>query len=351
MSTWTSAEPGAEPGTRPGMRQSTRSCTRPGVRPAVAVTSLVAGAVLAIGAPPAAADPDQGPRGEAFQHGNTAGVKLTNSNISLSGNGLGGKSDGYRMPQPCWYEPGLSAEDMRSLQVWQRKDAVQAGIDYSQEIRKYADKLGEKGRWWNISYNANDPAGQACASQREAAIWVPEGTTPAGGITLEQLMQVARAALTVPEPKIKLSPDVKSYVNLPTWVWLEGAEAEPRSVTATLPGVMSATVTATPARITIDPGTDDKDRAIVYQEGCGTTGKPYEKGADKGDADPPCGVRYLHSSADQPNKAYNLTVTSVWNVVGNGNQGGQVVPFQYDPIQVSATREVPVGEVQSIVKS
>ncbi|GAB3886317.1 hypothetical protein GCM10027612_23200 [Microbispora bryophytorum subsp. camponoti] len=43
-------------------------------------------------------------------------------------------------------------------------------------------------------------------------------------------------------------------------------------------------------------------------------------------------------------------MTSVWTVAGNGNQGGEAVPFAYDPIQVAATRDVPVGEVQSVVK-
>ncbi|MEV7803939.1 hypothetical protein AB0O28_13405 [Microbispora sp. NPDC088329] len=336
MSTRTSAKPGTESGTRAGAST------------VVAVAFLLAGAVLAVGAPPAAADdPAEGPRGEAFQKGNTAGVRLTNSKIGLSGNGLGGKSDGYRIPQPCWYEPNMSAEDMLHLQVRERKDAVESGNNYSENIRDYADKVGEKGKWWGISYDANDPAGAACAAGRESTVWVPEGTTPVGGITAQQLMQIARAALTVPEPKIKLSPDVKSYVNLPTWVWLDGAEAAPRSVTATLPGVMSATVTATPQGLDIDPGTEDENRAKVYKD-CGTTGKPYTKGADKGDDSPPCGVRYLRSSIDQPRKAYTLTVTSVWTVVGNDSQGGQL---NYDPIRVSATRDVPVGEVQSIVKN
>ncbi|WP_432930110.1 hypothetical protein ACQPZZ_07350 [Microbispora sp. CA-135349] len=360
MSTRTSAKPGARPGAESGAesgaRAGTRAGTRAGASTVVAVAFLLAGAVLAVGAPPAAADdPAEGPRGEAFQKGNTAGVRLTNSKIGLSGNGLGGKSDGYRIPQPCWYEPNLSAEDMLHLQVRERKDAVESGNNYSENIRDYADKVGEKGKWWGISYDANDPAGAACAAGRESTVWVPEGTTPVGGITAQQLMQIARAALTVPEPKIKLSPDVKSYVNLPTWVWLDGAEAAPRSVTATLPGVMSATVTATPQGLDIHPGTEDENRARVYKD-CGTTGKPYTKGADKGagtgadkgDDSPPCGVRYLRSSIDQPRKAYTLTVTSVWTVVGNDSQGGQL---NYDPIRVSATRDVPVGEVQSIVKN
>ena len=325
--------------------------TRTSTRPAIAVTSLLVAGMLAVYASPAAADPVDGPHGEAFQHGNTAGVKLVNSKISLSGNGLGGKSDGYRMPRPCWYEPNMSADGMRNLQAQQRKQAVEAGLDYQVDMDKYGSKIGEKGQWWGVAYDASNPAGQACAAGLQPLVWVPEGTTPAGGITLEQLMQIARAALTVPEPKIKLSPDAKSYVNLGTWVWLDGAEAAPRSVTATLPGVMSATVTAMPDHLEIDPGTKDENRAEVYRD-CGTIGKPYVKGADKeGDNKPACGVVYLHSSIDQPGKIYTLTVTSVWNVVGNGNQGGQAVPFAYDPIQVAATRDVPVGEVQSVVKN
>ncbi|GGO04614.1 hypothetical protein [Microbispora bryophytorum] len=317
---------------------------------AIAVTSLLAGALLAVCAPPAAADPDVGAHGEAFQKGNTAGVKLTNSKIGLSGNGLGGKSDGYRMPRPCWYEPNSSADDMRGLQAQQKKQAVEAGLDYDVDLDRFGEKIGDKGQWWGAAYDAGNPDGASCAAGLEPLIWVPEGTAPAGGITLEQLMQIARAALTVPEPKIKLSPDAKSYVNLGTWVWLDGAEAAPRSVTATLPGVMTATVTATPDHLEIDPGTKEDDRAQVFKD-CGTTGKPYVKGADKdGKGEPECGVIYRHSSVDLPGKVYTLTVTSVWTVVGNGNQGGEAVPFAYDPIQVAATRDVPVGEVQSIVK-
>ncbi|GAB3886314.1 hypothetical protein GCM10027612_23190 [Microbispora bryophytorum subsp. camponoti] len=203
---------------------------------AIAVTSLLAGALLAVCAPPAAADPDVGAHGEAFQKGNTAGVKLTNSKIGLSGNGLGGKSDGYRMPRPCWYEPNSSADDMRSLQAQQKKQAVEAGLDYDVDLDRFGEKIGDKGQWWGAAYDAGNPDGASCAAGLEPLIWVPEGTTPAGGITLEQLMQIARAALTVPEPKIKLSPDAKSYVNLGTWVWLDGAEAAPGPSPPRCPG-------------------------------------------------------------------------------------------------------------------
>ncbi|WP_396697566.1 hypothetical protein [Microbispora triticiradicis] len=326
-------------------------------RPTIAVTSLLAGGMLAVltplATPPASADPGAGPHGEAFQHGRKAGVKLTNSKITLSGSGLRGKSDGYKMPNPCWYEPSMSAQEARDLKVREKKESVETGGDYRPDLGEFSSKLDEKGSWWGVGYNAGDPKGEACASGRDPLVWVPEGDTPAGGITFEQLAQLARAALTVPQPTIKLSPDAKSYVNLETWVWLDQANQAPRSVTATLPGVMSATVTATPDKkgMTIEPGTSP-DRAEVITTGCGQTGHPYVKGGDF-----TCGVRYKRASIDQPRKVYTLTVTTTWNVVGNGQNlgGGAVDPFiyaplNYAPVQVNAQRDVPVGEVQSVVQ-
>nr|WP_204284124.1 hypothetical protein [Microbispora amethystogenes] len=333
-------------------------------RPTIAVISLLAGGMLAVltplATPPAAADQGDGPHGEAFQHDRKAGVRLTNSQITLSGSGIGGNGNGYQMPNPCWYEPNMTADEARDLKAREKKESVETGGDYRPDLDKFSSKLDEKGQWWGIGYNAGDPKGEACAAGRDPLVWVPEGDTPAGGITFEQLRELARAALTVPEPTIRLSPDAKSYVNLPTWVWLPGADQAPRSVTATLPGVMSATVTAKPAdnSMHIDAGTGD-DRATVYEKRCGETGEPYVKGAAKGsDDDPPCGVRYLRSSIDQPNKVYTLTVTTTWNVEGNGqNLGGGAgdpfiyAPIAFAPIQVNAQRDVPVGEVQSVVRN
>ncbi|WP_239089629.1 hypothetical protein [Sphaerimonospora thailandensis] len=282
---------------------------------------------------------------KGFQEGDTAGVTLKNSSIVLSGNGLGGKSDGYRMPRPCWREPMMTAEEMHRLRVTERRQnsslpAGERGTS-NEDVQESAGKLNEKGMWWGAAANWSDPGAEACYAGLAEPVWVPEGTTPPGGITFEQLLQIARAALTVPEPKIKLSPDVKSYVNLETWVWLEGGQATPRSVTATLPGVMSATVTATPQALEIKSGTTD-DRAKIGKD-CGTTGHPYKKGEEFR-----CGVQYLRASIDQPRKAYTLTVTAVWNVTGSGT-GGNAAALNYAPIRMSASRDVPVDEVQTIV--
>ncbi|WP_327087470.1 hypothetical protein OIE66_34860 [Nonomuraea sp. NBC_01738] len=286
-----------------------------------------------------------GPRGDGFQDGRTAGVRLENSKIVITGNGArGGSSDGYQLKRPCWFEPGPEAGDMLKSQedvraYWFRMHPDGTEAEFQKFLAQFKDKIGKPGRWWVPAYNEADPKGRACWGGLDEFVWVPPGTTPPAGITLAELAEIARAALTVPEPRIKLNPDVKSYVNLPTWVWLADPGQTRRSVTASIPGVMSATVTATREDIKIDPGTT-ADRAEVRSD-CGAGGRAYAKGAEF-----TCGVRYLRASVDQPRKVYVLTVTTVWPVEVEDD----VVPFQYAPVQVEARRDVPVGEVQSTVR-
>lgn len=286
-----------------------------------------------------------GPRGDGFQDGRTAGVRLENSKIVITGNGVkGGKGDGYQLKRPCWYEPGPGADEMLKTQedvraYWFRMHPNGTEEQFQKFLAQFKDKIGKPGRWWTPAYNEADPKGRACWGGLDQFVWVPPGTTPPAGITLAELAEIARAALTVPEPRIRLNPDAKSYVNLPTWVWLGDLGQQRRSVTASIPGVMSATVTATLEDIKIDPGTT-KDRAEVRAQ-CGTGGKPYVKGGEF-----TCGVRYLRASVDQDRGVYVLTVTTVWPV----EVADDVVPFQYAPVQVAAQRDVPVGEVQSNVR-
>ncbi|GAA3417053.1 hypothetical protein [Streptosporangium vulgare] len=290
------------------------------------------------------APPDTGgPIGEGHQRGREAGVTLKDSQIVVTGTGLSGKSDGYRIKRPCWYEPRGNAADMLDSQIEALPDALpgQEWERRKEALEPFEARIGQEGTWWQRAYNSADPAGMACAAGlAEPYVFAPPNTTPPNGITIAELVEIARAALTVPEPKIELNPDAKSYVNLPTWVWLDGAGETTRSVTATLPGVMSATVTANLTNLEIDSGTTD-DRATVETKGCGLKGTPYRKGADF-----TCGVSYKRASIDQPRGVYVLEVTSVWEI----DIEDDVVPFAYDPVEVGATRDVPVGEVQSTVR-
>lgn len=286
-----------------------------------------------------------GPRGTGFQEDRTAGVRLENSDIVLTGNGAkGGTGDGFRVKRPCWYEPGLDGAQMAKTQeslraYWFGQTPGATEGRFQEFLKQFKEKSGAEGRWWKPAYNNLDPDGFACWNGLEPFVWVPPGATPPAGITLEELTQIARAALTVPEPRIKLNPDAKSYVNLPTWVWLGDLGPTTRSVTATLLGVMSATVTARLDAIKINSGTT-ADRGEV-REDCGVSGRPYARGAEF-----TCGVRYLRASIDQPRQAYVLTVTTVWPVEADND----AVSFAYDPIEVGGSREVPVGEVQSTVR-
>ena len=300
---------------------------------------IVAGSlVLAGGFDP----PRGGPDAEGFQDGRTAGVVLEHSKIRITGDVKGGRSDGYALKSPCWYEPGLDAEKMLAFMADSKTNFSRIKADdesFNAFIKQFKDKVGQPGLWWTPAYNAADPKGAACWAGLELFVFVPPDTTPPSGITFTELAEIARAALTVPEGTVELNPDAKSYVNLPTFVWLDGIGQPTRSATATLPGVMSATVVATRRNIEIDAGAG-ADRAEVVTDGCGASGKAYAKGAEF-----TCGVRYLRSSIDRPRQVYELTVTSVWPVEVTGG-----VPVQFAPIEVEVNRDVPVGEVQSNVK-
>ncbi|GII90953.1 hypothetical protein [Sinosporangium siamense] len=305
---------------------------------------LLAAAALVVAFPATAAaeDPGSPPTTKKIETGNTRGIQLAHSRIVVSGDGGGGKSDGYQVRRPCWYEPGKGAAEMLAAQedvrsYWLRYTPNASEKDYDKFLKQFKDKVGKPGKWWAPAYDAGHPNGNACWTGLDAFVWVPEGETPPGGITLEELSDIARAALTVPKPPIKVSPDVDSYVNLATYVWLEGDVPTTRSVTATLPGVMSATVTADLSNLVIKSGTS-AGRADVANN-CGTRGQRYQKGVKTLS----CGVRYRRASIDQPRKVYTMTATAVWTVTSTAG-------ISYAPINMSATRDIPVGEVQTTVR-
>jgi enoyl reductase len=305
---------------------------------------LVSGALAVTGLSYDPGDPKPDRSGEVFQDGRRAGVTLFNSDIVLSGNGLNGdKGTGYRVKQPCWYEPGAGADEMLRQQN-QFRHLVLRDPDpekqrrYQEFLKQFEDQAGKKGRWYILAYTI-DFGGNPCGDAMAPFVFVPEGQTHPQAITIEQLLDIARAALTVPEPTIRLNPDAKNYVNLETFLWLEGVGAPTRSVTATIPGLMSATVTAELDSLEIDAGTEEY--ADVKTAGCGTTGVAYTEG-NRFD----CGVVYRKASIGEPRGVYELTVTTVWEL----EAGGDATPFAFDPVRAEATRDVPVGEVQSTVR-
>ena len=133
----------------------------------------------------------------------------------------------------------------------------------------------------------------------------------------------------MPTLKLKLSPAGKTYVNLPTFLWTGNPALI--TVTATIPGYMSVTVTAQPGQPQIAPGTAN---ATPYTN-CGPNGSHYTAsspqvtGAGPG-SQPDCGVVYQAPSTAAP-LGYTMQVTVPWIVTWTGNG---VLPGA-PPLQVS----------------
>lgn len=295
---------------------------------------LVSALLVVSGAAGASAD-----ESDPWEDGNRRGVTLRDSDIQISGSGAGGGGTVSVDLPDCWYEPKVAPKDM---DAWIRehygsdiRDGVQ--IPGRDEIAKHRD---DKGMFWMPAF-MDTAAGVACANDLDWWIFVPEGETPPNGITPEMLARIARAYLTVPPPRVQVNPEARSYVELGTWVWAEGMPAGPLTVTATLPGVASATVVASPGELSIDPGTSD---ATVHSR-CGATGTPYP-GAAAARRTPPCGVTYHHSS--RPPGSFPMEVSLQWNVEwcpGTGCAPGAGTGMT--PVIVGATRDVVVDEIQT----
>jgi enoyl reductase len=159
------------------------------------------------------------------------------------------------------------------------------------------------------------------------------------------LADLAYGRLRVPDTTASVSPQVRQTVNLPAWVWLDGAVFRLYSVTASLPAVgLSATTTARPVGLRIVPGTPHAD---LYPAGgsCalsgGRIGAPYTKGV-KGD--PPCGVVYRRASTTGP---YRFAVSVTWEVswTGSDGTGGDLGEATFE----GPAQNMTVQEIQAIV--
>lgn len=153
------------------------------------------------------------------------------------------------------------------------------------------------------------------------------------------LAERAAAALDLPEPAIHMSPDGDQVVKLASWLWIPAAQWETRQVSASA-GPVTATVTATPTRLTWDMGNGD-------QVSCDGPGTAY--GARQAVHDTSgCRYTYRHSSAGQPGEAYDVTATIEWELTWTaaGAAGGG----DLGAVAMSATESVRVTEIQALVQ-
>jgi enoyl reductase len=285
----------------------------------------------------------------------TAGGVVFDRSKNGSGSDVGAVSPiGNWSPPPCWYAPEYTPAQLQQLltPMWQittnsyewvaaQRDRYVHGHPY-----KYFNKAKTgKGYWWGPFVDRSFPPGwDSC---RKPFFWVDKGDPPPkvpNAVTPKVLAELAYKQLRVPSTEVDLSPEGSTVVNVATWAWLDRARFKPVSVTASVPVLgISATTTATPVSLTLEPGTSEATTfpaSGVCPIKNGRIGVPYTK--DKVDETPPCGVTYLKSSV---NGAYHLEATITWKIHWTGTGA---VEHALPDGTYGAEQDVVVREVQTV---
>jgi len=197
-----------------------------------------------------------------------------------------------------------------------------------------AQAPGERGAWY--VYQCSGPGGRDALFR--SPVWIPDGQAP-GAVALpspEELAEQARSQLRLPSPVIASSPAGTQLVRLPTWLWVDRAVWQPRSATASVPGV-SVTATATPTSVSWSMG----DGATVT---CAGPGTPFPAGGDPEAASPDCGYTFHRSSASAAGERFPATATVRWRVTWSGAGASGTFP----DMTTSAGASFRVAEAQAL---
>jgi enoyl reductase len=338
----------------------------------IAAIALTAGA-LALVLQPSPAYADWPPGGQtqfpSGPSGNASGSQISATAAGIrydtSENGSGPTVGGLApttnwTPPPCWYAPTYTPQQFQkeSETIWSEQSVGYEWVNTQRD--RYVnghpyknfnlDRTG-KGYWWTGIPNPDRIADPAALSCTAPTFWVDNGQSPPpiqNVISPQVLAGLAYAKVRVPNPAIDLSPAGKQTVNLNTWAWAGKATFKPVSVTASVPVLnISATTTATPIALHIDPGTQN---ATVYPASgdCpinadGSIGTPYTL-AD-GNNIPPCGLTYLHTTTNSGPYQFKATIRWKINWTGTGNTGGTLPDGTF-----GTTTPLTVQEIQTVVR-
>lgn len=189
---------------------------------------------------------------------------------------------------------------------------------------------------WASQYDEPVLYFKLCPGEPLEVIEVPPGSDPPASAP-DVARQRAVERLALPVPDVELNPS-EPVVHVETWLWVEGLEWRSVSETATA-GAVSATVMATPRRVTWDMGNGD----WVVCEGPGTAYDP-SKSSDAQSTD--CSYTYRTSSAGEPGDVYRVTATVEWELrwTVTGAAGGGALPA----MTTSESIFVPVSEMQAL---
>jgi hypothetical protein len=144
----------------------------------------------------------------------------------------------------------------------------------------------------------------------------------------------AELPLIYPRPRTAPPPTAKQLVGVRTWLWVDPADWQPMSATATIVG-LSATVTAQPKKVIWTMG----DGATVICNGPGT---PYKPTVPDSEQSSTCSHTYQHDGT------YTVRATIVWAVswTATNGQGGTLPNVQRStefPLTVEQRQAIITG--------
>jgi hypothetical protein len=176
--------------------------------------------------------------------------------------------------------------------------------------------------------------GKVCPDGSGSIVWIP---LAGPAVDPAAVAQEALDRASIPGPGIHLNPDGRQYVNLETWLWVDGWRSV--SVTAAVGGV-SVTVTARPDRVEWSMG--DGGRVI-----CNGPGTAFDRHRSADGQHTNCSYTFHRSSTDQPGGAYSVRATSVWHVTWTATGAAQT-SGDLGLIRRSDATAVRVSEIQAV---
>lgn len=313
---------------------------------------LIASGLLAGASVPAAADVTPactlncggGNDDDGGSEGESGGEGIS---VRVWGSGTTSGDEGYEIPAEtvtvlptCYYTQFKTGKDY--YEDYEPIGPDNYPVEPLPDYEKYKDD--DKGYWWtgrcsDANFEGDDFGDYSTDwFDENPPIYVEEGETePVPPIPPEDLMQVAYDEMTLPDPEIGWNPkrngDGATFVNVETWLWLDDGLVELE---------VNAEAGDNVAQVEATLGSMNFSAANAAPVSCTGTGTEWTPGATSTD----CALEFLRSSANQPGGVSSVTAESQWDIewFANGEPRGAL-----DPQTTSATFDVPVAEVQTVV--
>lgn len=213
---------------------------------------------------------------------------------------------------------------------------------------------GERGEDQNAGSSCVMPDVEFIRSGREGPVQMPWGRARCSATAFSAsageedpvvidpvvLAEQARAAMSLPHPQIGTAPplDKPRFVNMASWMWVDAADWEPVSATASI-SAGSVTVIATPERVLWDTG----DGHQVVCEGPGTE---YSPAIYREEGSPDCGHTYTTLPPGGAGADVELSAVWEWAISWSTSTGDG---GDLEDLSTSSTVAVPVSEIHSVV--